>query len=448
VDAAVFTFSLAVAALTGVLFGVIPAFASASVDVRDALQGAGRGATGRGRSVRRALVGSEVALAVTLLVVVTMLAKSFAHVQAVRPGFDPDGVLTARLSLPPGRYATREAIVGFQRALADRLSSSPAVTHAAAVSLLPLSGSLLRVPFTVDGRPIERERVPLAQYRLVSPGYFAAAGIPLKRGRAFSERDSARTLPVAVVSEALARRWLEGLEPIGARLRVDDNDGSPRTVEIVGVVGSVRQVAIDAEPTWDLYLPYAQLHPDNVGLAAGNMFWVVRTPGDPASLAGAFAREVRQLDPEVAAAQAWPMDRYLADARAPRRFSLSLLAAFALAAVALALTGLYALVLSLAGERARELAIRSALGAPRSDLVLLVMRDGVMPALPGVALGLGAAFAITTTLSSLFFGLRPVEPIAFALSPLALLLVSAAACVGPGVRAARAAITGNVTRAS
>jgi putative ABC transport system permease protein len=446
VDAAVLLFSLAVSLLTGVLFGVVPALASARVDVREALAQGSRGTTGGGRGVRGALVSAEVALAAVLLIVVTMLAKSFANVQAVRPGFAAPGVLSARLTLPARRFDNLEAIVTFQRALAQRLASLPAVTATGAVSLLPLSGQLWRVPFTVEGRVVERERVPLAQYRTVTAGYFEAARIPLKRGRTFSEWDTDRTRAVAVVNEELVRQWLPGLEPIGARLLVDDNDGPPRPVEIVGVVGNVQQVSLDAGTTWDLYLAYPQVHPDNVGAAAANMSWLVRTSGDPTGLAAGLAREVRRLDPEVVASHIRPLDRYLSDAVAPRRFSLSLMAAFALAALALALTGIYAVVLYSVSQRAREFAIRSALGARRNDLLRLVVRQGVGPALAGLALGVGAAFAVTRTLSSLFFGLEAADPATFAAVPLALLLAALGACFAPGLRAARAAVQGTLAR--
>ena len=241
---------------------------TARVDVRDALQGEGRGVTGAyvcawdgwvadgagadltcgGRSS-----SAEVALAVVLLIVMTMLAKSFAKVQDVAPGFQATNVLSARLTLPAKRFTNRNAIVTFQRSLAEQLLMSPQVTHTGVVSVLPLSGLLARVPFTVEGRAIERERVPLAQFRTVSAGYFEAAGIPLRRGRTFTERDIDTAPAVAVVNEELAKHWLDGLDPVGARLLVDDSDGPPRPVEIIGVVGNVRQIALDVEPTWDLY---------------------------------------------------------------------------------------------------------------------------------------------------------------------------------------------------
>ena len=289
-----------------------------------------------GHRIRGVLVSCEIALAVVLLIVMTLLAKSFANVQAIAPGFDASRALSARVTLPAARFNTRDAIVGFQRTLSAHVASLPTVADTGAVSLLPLSGLLSRVPFTVERRPLARERVPLAQFRTVSPGYFAAARIPLRSGRMLSERDIGGARPVALVNEALAGRWLDGVDPVGARLLVDDNDGPPRPIDIVGVVGNVQQVTLDGEPTWDLYVPYAQMHADNIGAAAANMFWVVRTTADPMSLAADFARAVRRIDPEVAASQIRPLDRYVSDAAGPRRFSLSLMAAFAAAALVLA----------------------------------------------------------------------------------------------------------------
>jgi len=435
VDVAVLLFTLIVSALAAVLFGVIPALTSAGVDVREALQSNGRGATSGGRRIRDGLVSGEVALALVLLVVMTMLARSFANVQSVAPGFDSSQVLSARLTLPARRFATRDAIVTFQRALARELAALPSVSSAGAISLLPLSGLISRVPFTVEGRAIERERVPIAQFRTVSPGYFEAARIPLRRGRTFTDADTDRTRAVAVVNEELARQWLVGLEPIGARLLVDDNDGLPRPVEVIGVVGNVQQMALDEEPTLDLYLTYPQIHLDNVGAAAANMFWIVRTADDPMNLVGGLARAVRRIDPGVVAAQVRPLDQYLSDAMASRRFSLSLMSAFALAALALAITGIYAVVMYSVSQRAREFAIRSAVGAQRTDLMRLVVRQGVTPALRGIGIGLAAALATTRALSTMLFGLSATDPATFAAVSLALFLVAVIACLGPGLRA-------------
>jgi predicted permease len=437
VDVAVLMFSLAVSSLTGVLFGVIPAFMSASVDVREALQGSSRGTTAGGQRIRGVLVSAEVALAVLLLIVMAMLAKSFANVQAVAPGFDSTRVLSTRLTLPATRFDNREAIVAFQRALALQLSSFPTVTNTGAITLLPLSGLLARVPFTVEGRAVERERVPLAQFRTVSSGYFEAARIPLKRGRTFSDRDTERTRAVAVVNEELASRWLQGLEPVGARLLVDDSDGPPRPVEIVGVVGNVQQVVLDGEPTWDLYLTYPQIHLDNVGAAAANMFWIVRTAGDPMNLATSLAREVRRIDPDVVASQIRPMDHYLSDAVAPRRFSLSLMAAFAVAAMALAITGIYAVVLYSVSQRGREIGIRLALGASRSAIVRLVVGHGIRFVAIGLVSGIGLAVGATRLLSTMLFGVAATDAVTFGQVALIVAAVSVLACAVPAARVGR-----------
>ena len=300
-----------------------------------------------------------------------------------------------------------------------------------------MTGLLSRVPFTVEGRTVERERVPLAQFRTVSPGYFEAARIPLKRGRTFSERDTERTSPVAVVNEELARQWLDGLEPIGARLLVDDNDGPPRPVEIIGVVGNVRQVALDGEPTWDLYLTYPQIHSDNVGAAAANMFWIVRTTGDPMSLGNSLASEVRRVDPEVVAAQIKPLDRYLSDTVAPRRFSLSLMAAFALTALALAITGIYAVVMYSVSQRAREIGIRVALGASRANIVRLVMGHGIRFILIGLVAGIAMAAAATHLIAAMFFGVAATDAATIAQVVVFVAAVSVIACAVPTARAER-----------
>jgi predicted permease len=439
VDTTVMLFSLIVSTLTAVLFGAVPALVSARVDLRDALQGSGRGVSGGGRRLRGAFVASEVALAVALLVVMTMMAKSFANVQGVTPGFDSAHVLSARLTLPAKRFATREALLTFQRALTSQLRLLPGVTDVGAITLMPLSGLAARVPFTVEGRPVPREQVPLAQFRTVSAGYFEAARIPVTRGRSFSEADTERTRPVAVVSEALASRWFAGTDPIGARLLVDDNDGPPRPIEIVGVVGNVQQIALDEPPTWDLYLVYPQIHADNVGAAAGNMFWIVRTAGEPMTLAGSLAREVRRLDPEVVASQVRPLDAYLTDSVAPRRFSLSLMAAFGAAALVLALTGIYAVTAYSVNQRAREIGIRSALGANQAAIVRLIAGQSGRFVLAGLAIGLAAAFGASQLLTTLLFGIAPTAIATYLEVATVVAGVSLAACLAPTLRAARLA---------
>jgi len=434
VDIVVLLFSLIVSSLTGVLFGVIPAVLSARVDVREALQGASRGATAGGRRIRGALMSAEVALAVVLLIVVTLLGKSFANVATVAPGFDPGGVLSARLTLPAKRFNSREAIVTFQRALSQRLSTVPTIASMGAITLPPLTALVSRVPFTVEGRPLEPERVPIAQFRTVSAGYFETVRIPLTRGRTFSDGDTERTRAVAIINEDLASRWLQGLEPIGARLLIDDTNGPPRPVEIIGVVGNVKQIALDGEPTWDLYLPYPQIHADNVASAAGNMFWVVRTTRNPRNLAGDLAMAVRRIDPEVAASQIRPLEDYLSEAMAPRRYSLSLMAAFGVAALVLALTGIYAVVTYSVSQRAREIAIRLALGATRTDIVRLVMAHGLRCILVGLVIGMAMTAGVARLLSATLVGVAATDPFTFGQVAAVIAAMAVVACAMPTVR--------------
>jgi putative ABC transport system permease protein len=296
------------------------------------------------------------------------------------------------------------------------------------------------VPFTVEGRAIERERIPLAQFRFVTTGYFETLRIPLKRGRTFSNQDNAETRAVGVVNEALADRWLEGLEPIGARLLVDDSDGSPRPVEVIGVVGNVRQNALDGkDPTFDLYLTYPQIHPDTLGGAIGNMFWMTRTEGDPMALAPAFAGELRRVDPEVVASQVRPLERNLVDAVAPRRFSVMLMSWFGAAALVLAVTGIYAVILYSIAQRAREIGIRIALGAGRADITRLVAGEGARFVVIGLVFGVAAAMGLTRLVSAMLFGLTPGDAATFAQVSSVVALASLVACAVPTFRALRPA---------
>jgi putative ABC transport system permease protein len=433
-DGVVLTMALVVSAASGVLSGVFPAVAGARTDIREALQDGTRGATRGGGRLRSLLVGVEVALAASLLVVVVLLGKSFANVLGVGPGFDGTQVLSARLSLPPSRYRTAEAISTFQRAVAARLAALPAVSDTGAVSMLPLSGLLSRVPFTIEGRPVEPERVPLAQFRMVTAGYFETARIPVTRGRAIVESDGSASRPVAVVSESLARDWLRGIDPIGARVLVDDNDGAPRPLEIVGVVGDVQQVALDAPATWDIYLPYAQVHADNIGTAAAYMFWLVRAAGAPMALAAQLIEAVKRVDAGVAASQVRPLEAYVSDSVSPRRFSLWLMAAFALAALALAGTGIYAVVACSIGERTRELGIRAALGASPGSLVRLVMGAAAPAAVLGLAAGLGLAAVCARLLASLLFNVAPTDSVTLVEVGAFVGGLAALACAAPAAR--------------
>jgi putative ABC transport system permease protein len=353
--------------------------------------------------------------------------------------------VSARIALPPSRYTSSGSIANYQQRVLASVLPLASVESAGAVSYLPLGGQFARVDFTVAGRATEPDQVPTAQYRLVTPGYLPAMRIPVIRGRGLSELDSATARPVLLVNEALARGFLADREPIGAHLLVDDNDAGPRPLEVVGVVGDVRQLSLDGEPTFDIYLPYDQLHPDGVSLARMGMHWVVRGRLDSAATREEARQALRSADPAVPVPDVRPLEQQVSGALAPRRFNMRVLAVFAAAALLLAATGIYAMLSYSVSQRADEFAIRSAVGARRSDLLLLVVRQGMAPALLGIVLGVGAAFAITRTLAGLLFGLSATDPATFATVPAGLLAVSLAACVAPGLRASR---MGSSTRAS
>jgi predicted permease len=450
VDRTVLLFTLGTTVVAGVAFGLIPALVVSKADVHTALKDGTRGASdGRDRRcVRRGLVTAEVAVAVVLSIGAGLFARSVANLQAVRLGFDAAGALSARISLIPSRHPTPESLAMYQRRTLASVLSLPSIESAGAVSILPLGGQIARVNFTVAGRPIARERVPTAQYRMITPGYLRVMRIPVLRGRGLTDQDSRATRPVVLVNDTLARQFLDGTEPIGAHLLIDDNNTGFRPVEIVGVVGDVRQVSLDGDPTLDLYLPYEQLHEDVLGLATANMYWVMR--GHTASALRPEdvrqAREAREAmtraDPTVPIAVLRPLDQVVAAAVAPRRFNLLVIEVFAAAALLLSAAGIYAVLSYSVSERGREFAIRSALGARPRHLVLLVVGQGLMPALAGVAVGLAAAFAIGRTVASLLFGVSANDPATFAGVSVALLVIAVAACLGPALRASRSGIAG------
>jgi predicted permease len=443
-DGPVLAFTVGLSILSSVLFGIIPALLVSRTNLNEELKAGGRGSS-EGKDRRRArtlLVTAEVALALMLLIVAALFGRSFANIQAVHPGFDPDHVLSARISLPPSRYATSDSILGYQRQALAGVDALPGVESAGAVSLLPVSGLIAQIPFTIEGRPTPDAQVPSAQYRLVTEAYFQAMRIPVRRGRPFSEWDMAATSAVIIVNETLARRFFDVQNPVGHRLMLDDTNAAPRTAEIVGVIADVTQLGLDAEPTPDIYVPYSQVPRDQIAWATSNMFWVVRTKGDVLGLAEQVRHELVRADPQLPISGLRTMDQYLASSVAPRRFNVSVLAIFGLAAVLLAATGIYAMLSYSVSLRGHEMAIRAALGAGRRDILILVVGQGIRPALAGVVVGMAGALVLSRGLSSLLFGLSPTDPGTFVSVSVGLVAVSLTACIVPGLRATRAARAG------
>ncbi len=419
-----------------VLLGVAPIGAALGARARDALRLASRGALGdrRNHHVRSVLVVGEISAALVLLLATALLVQGLLRLQRVHPGFRPDGVFQARVSLPPS-YRSPEELAGFYERLSRRLFASPGIRDVGLISVAPMSGLLVTVPFTVAGQPRTERDVPAANLRVISPGYLAAVGTRLLRGRPLSERDRSDAPPVALVSEALAEKFLARDRP-GQQLLIDDNNTGPRPVEVVGVVENVRQAALDGPPALDVYLPLRQIHPDGVAFLRNNQFWMVKTETDPAAFRVRFVAELRAVDPDAAISSTGTMRQYLEAWLAPRRFSLTLFVAFSLTAVLLAVSGLYGLVSYTVSQRQGEIGLRIAIGATERDVHRLILRQAARLGLVGAAVGLSAA-AAGRPLVSRMAGEVSLDPVAVVATTGILLAVTIVAGWLPARRAAR-----------
>jgi putative ABC transport system permease protein len=392
----------------------------------------------RHAALRRAFVVLQLAGSAALLAAMGLVARGFARLERVEPGFAEARAVTLQLSLPPARFGDRQALASFYDALRARLAALPGVRATGAVSLLPLSGLLSTADFVVPERPAPRpEQVPQAHFRTASPGYFDAAGVPLLEGREFTEDDCADSRPVAVVSRTLAERTWPGASAIGRQLRLTDAPGSP-PLEVVGVVSDVKQFRLDAPATADLYVPLRQMPASAVPLLAARMYWVVATRGDDPAIGLALRREVRAVDPEVAASATRTLAEIRAASLAPRRIDVRLLELFALVALALSALGVYGVTAFSVGARRRELALRAALGAGRGALIALVLREELRPVLLGLAAGLLAALAAARLAADALFATSPADPAVYAAVTLVLVASGTLACYVPARRAARA----------
>jgi putative ABC transport system permease protein len=408
------TIDLRVAAVTlllslaaSLVFGVVPAWHCSRASVRAMLQQGERGSSIGGNRIRKALVFAEVALSTVLLMIAGLLARSYQQILAVDPGFRPAHVLTIRLSLPRVRYHNRSEIENFLNQAHSRVSAIPGVHSAAASNVVPMNGYLATTPFFVDGA--DAKNAPEAHYRMISPDYFRTLGIAVRRGRTFTSADRSTSAPVAIVNETLARQYLVGVDPVGRRMRLDDGEKKPREVEIVGVVSDVRHFGLEKEAALEVYVPIAQVPDPTTIWLANNMYWVVTTEGEPLAAANAVRNEIAAVDAGIPASFVRSMDQWMDGTLAPRRFNLELVEAFAAAALLLAAIGVYAVTAAAVTSHTREIGIRSALGASRRELIVLVLRGGLTPVLAGLVAGVVAAIAAGPVLSELLFGVTPAD---------------------------------------
>ena len=438
IDTGVLAFTLAVSALSGLLFGLAPALRLGRVDLQRALQDAGRGAAGagsvwgRGQNLRRSLVVAELALSVVLLIGAGLLVRSFAHLQQVSPGFNVSDVLTFELTMTGRKYADVQALSETYRQLWARLARIPGVTAAGGVSALPLSQMMSWGPITIEGRtPPPGEKFVNADQRMVAGGYFRAMEIPLLQGRDFNEQDTRANPRVAIVDEYMARQMWPGQDPIGKRLRtggIDTNVNAP-WMTVVGVVGRIKQDTLESESRIALYLPHAQV-------PARAMNVVVRARG-AAALTSLVRREIRELDPDLPLYGVRTMEARVDESLARRRFSMLLLTLFAALALGLATIGIYGVIAYLVSQGTRELGIRLALGATPSRILGAIVAHGMSIAAVGVGLGLAGAFALTRVMGSLLYGVRASDPLTFLGIAALLTAIALAASLIPARRAAR-----------
>jgi putative ABC transport system permease protein len=433
IDARVAAFTAAVSLATGVLFGLAPAMKASRLELNDALKEGARTAAAHGSGGRLLVVG-EVALSIVLLVSAGLLLRSFARIQDVQPGFAADRLLTLRVALPGSRYTTFARGDAFFADLFAGLQSRPGVRGVAAINSLPFSGFGGSRSFQIEGRAATRpESATEEQLRIVTDGYFAVMGIPLLRGREFAAADSLRGRRVAVVNDAFVRKHFGAAGAVGKRISFERS--APVWYEIVGVAGNVKHRGLDVADRPELYVPYRQ--PLFSGWTVRPMYVVVRTDGDPIDIVATVRHEVARVDPDQAISDVRTMAERIDRSLTGRRFNTTLLTLFAALALTLAIVGIYGLVAYSVTERTHEIGVRIALGASRADVVAMVLRQGMMLAATGAAIGIGVSFGVVRLLSGLLFGVSPADPATFTAIPLLLLLVALAACYIPARRATR-----------
>jgi len=431
-DRRVVAFTAAVSTITGIVFGLAPALHAARVDLNETLKEGGRTPGSGGHHVLgRLLVVAEVAMSLVLLVAAGLLINSFARVQDVAPGFDQTHLLTLRIAPPPATYSFAKSQQFFDE-LFERLRARPGIEAVGAVNALPFGGSGGDRSFFLEGqlnpRPEER---PDEQIRFASAGYFAAMRIPVRRGREFTARDTLEAPQVAVVNEALARKYWPNDDPIGKRVAFSRQQ--PKWYQVVGVVGNLKHRSLEVVDTPELYVPVAQ--PLFAGPTPRPMFAVVRTTGDPLAAAATVREVVASIDPNQPVSNMRSMEQRIGESLASRRFTMLLIGVFAALALVLASIGMYGVVAYAVSERTHEIGVRLALGARPRDVLAMLVGQGMTLAVTGAAAGIVIAIAITRVMASLLFGVSATDPATFGVITAVLTCVALIACYLPARRA-------------
>ena len=425
-------FTLLVSFTAGILIGIVPALQFTRSSISETLkQGSGRtGGSPIRQHTRKALVISEVALSLVLLIGAGLMIRSFWKLQNVDPGFDTSNALTMSLILNPIRYSEPHQQLAFIDRSIEQIRAVPGVVSVGATSTIPLAGRGSTQPFSIEGRPTAAiSEQPMAQTRYISPDYFKATGIPLRQGRFFSDHDRDNSVQVVIISEAMARLFWPGENPIGRRLTPSFHPEQGAR-EIVGVVGDIKTSGLDVDASAMMYLPYKQL-------ARPFISFVVRTASNPESLVQPVTKAIYSIDKEQALTDVQTMDQVLIQSLSGRRFNMRLLLTFAGVALVLAAVGVYGVMNYTVTLRRRELGIRMALGAERSDVLRLVLRQGLALTLLGVGAGLISAYALTRLMASLLYGVTATDYLTFISVSAVLIAVGLAASYVPARRATK-----------
>ncbi|HYM23575.1 MAG TPA: ABC transporter permease [Vicinamibacterales bacterium] len=443
VDGRVLLFTAALSLLTGVLFGLVPAWRASAPDLAVTLKETARSTT-TSRRLRSTLVVVEVALAMVLLVAAGLTIRSFARLMAIDPGFNPDDIVTVRLTLPAAKYPTAERWLVFHRELLRRVREIPGVEAAGLNSAVPLEGGGAEAPIVKEGDPLPTpdHPSPATLFQTTSPGYFRAMGIALVAGRDFDERDGPSSPLVAIVDESVVRTVFGGADPIGKRIAFEMAGGHqavPQMIwrEVVGVVHHVRHYGLAGEPPFvQVYAPYGQL-PVYMQQRMPSMALVTRTALAPDAFTASLRRELAAIDRDIPIYQVQTMERYLQQNTEQPRLSVTLLSLFGGLSLLLAVVGVYGVLSYTVNQRRQEIGIRLALGASRGDVLRLIVGHGVMLAGAGLAIGGVAAWLLAGSLRSGLFEISPHDGATFACIAATLFVCASAASYLPGRRAAR-----------
>ena len=432
IDGYVLAFTFTVSLVTGVLFGLAPAFQVSRFNLSETLKEGARGSTAGHAPLRSLLVVAEVALSLVLLIGAGLLLNSFSRLLGINPGFDPKNVLAMKISVGPSYEDDDQKQVRLFQQIIEKVKALPGVESAGAVSDLPLGGGEEIDQFTVEGLPAPSNYsdTPLADFRFIDDGYFSTLKIPLVAGRNFSEQDIKTAPPVIIINESFARRFFADNDPIGKRVKPGDYESRAPWATIVGVAKDVKHTTLEQETRPQLYFPYQQK-------LWGMLTIVARSNSGAKSLSAAMRNAVWEVDKDQPITSLRMMEEYLADSVSQKRFNAILLAAFAIVAMLLASVGIYGVMSYTVTQRTHEIGIRIALGAKQRDVFKIVVGQGLKLTLAGVAIGLGAAFALTRLMESLLYNVSATDPVTFIVISIVLAGVALGACFVPARRATK-----------